>query len=221
MMELNINSVNLFGLENGIRITGWLIGLFIFWRIAKAEIPLYQLYRMVSIMFVGALTGQIIASILGLPATLMIVFLWSLITLWAVKKIQADYWTVLDGLVLPLLFINIVSQVVVMVNTLDPISISVFIALAIYLFVIMPWTKRSYRILTWYPSGKSGFIFLFFIGYLLIINLLIAFYNNSVLYWLGLITVAGLVITITLWYQRSARNWKSEFNIVLKSLRKD
>jgi len=151
---------------------------------------------------------------------------WALV--WFVKKEKWDFWRVSDEVVFGLLPFLLLSQLGVFFDgsaigkptkmpwgvyfpgdllRRQPVSLLFTLGLLlIWLFLLK--IERHWRIWEWYKSKSDGFISLVFLTFLGLINLVIAFWRDTKVYfyWVELIASGSLAIgALLLFYFRSGR----------------
>ena len=216
-MIFSYNLSELFIWENGIRLVSWLFALFLFWRINKLEYVANQFYKTASIMFIGVIISQLIAGVVNISTAILTPYLWIFSVIWVFKKLETDWWPLLDSLVVPLLIVLSIDILLVMVDGLTVFGVIQLLLLITYLVFVLPWSKNNYRIITWYPSGKKGFIFLMFIVYWQILSLVVAFSYGGTLYLSKLILALGLLSTLVYFYRRSSCDLRSKVKDIFKN----
>jgi len=201
---------------SAVRLVGWLGTLFIFWRSNRDEAGSDNLFGAISQMFINGIIIYIISYIILVPAGIvMMVYL-----LFAVKyhsrEHKYDLWLSLDNLVPALLWLFAVDSIAELLSGLYVWQTVKLILILLYAGIAYPWSKRNYKILSWYPSGKPGFIVLMFIFVWSLVELPFAYFKRPGLYWQDLVMLACLVGAGYCWQKQSGNNRASGGNLLLK-----
>lgn len=81
-----------------------------------------------------------------------------LVFLWRLKSLQKDFWDGLDTLALPWLYFLFFGGIGSFLNNWNYFFLG-YASIGLFGLIIYPIIKSKYRCLSWYKSGKTGFIF--------------------------------------------------------------
>lgn len=217
-MNLSINTymVEIISWGSGFCFFGWMIGLFIFWRSNKDEIASDDLYWLVERMLLGTITTYFLLTILGVYNSVWSAVIWFIAVMVYLRKGKTDQWTILDRIVLPIYFFTLVCLIVELFDKVNIGGLFISGLMLTYMLIVHPWVSRNYRTLSWYPSGKPGFLFLLGAIFYLFISLLVDFYQRPSLYWPKLILFSLMLICTYVWFGRVLIKKRGMFKIFKK-----
>ena len=179
---------------------GWLLGARLFYFIAHIKTfpnlwTFFFPWRYSGCSFVGGMTGIIIAAIT------------------TTKKIKIDPWRLSDPALLPLFLYATTYFLGQFLTGQEKLSLyNIILALVIAAF--SQWLLSHYRSFAWYPSGKIGFTFLLATSLFFSLSALLAFILSPGLYFNKVIKLLLSLGAITLWYQRSGREFRQDIKIL-------
>ncbi|MDD3532000.1 MAG: prolipoprotein diacylglyceryl transferase [Candidatus Shapirobacteria bacterium] len=186
---------------------GWLIGARLFFYLGamkqfSSPLKILLPWRYPGLSFTGGILGIIIAG-----------WLWS-------KREQFEIWKLTDAATRPLLIFaggfllgqSLVTQELFYLASLGATALSAALSF---------WTLKSYRSLTWYPSGKIGFAFLSTNTILCLSFILLAFLLSSGLYLEKLLGVSLFLWSSTTLLLRSEAPLAKKINQRINQLTKN
>jgi len=183
-----------------IRLLALIFSAFIFWRKLKEDYRGEEIFPLNILLVVAGFFGARVFSLQG--AFLAIIL--SLIFFSRQKKWNS--WQAADSVVSPLLLMILVfyltdfSTIFLWRN----FSVAILALMMLFLTKIM---EKKYRSISWYKSGKVGFLACFsimaFFGLFLVLEL---FYQEA-LYLTTIVDLGIVIIAFVLLYRRSERDW--------------
>lgn len=219
-MEMNLDFFDLLSWGSLVRVLGWFIGLFVLWRVNKDEINPSLLYGLISQLFFIGLVVYVISYIVNFPAGVTIAVLMVISVKTFGNRNKYDIWPILDSVVPVLLIYNLFDLSLTLAGGYQLLSLIKLLCLIVYLLVILPWSRKNFRILSWYPSGKPGFILMIFIGFWLVVELVFAYLEDPGLYWQSFALAICLIIDAIFLQNRSGRGWSFKGSGVINILKK-
>lgn len=142
---------------------------------------------------------------------------------WQTKKNKKNPWEALDAMILPFFCFSFLSSFGLFLSSFNYVNLF-YVLISFLLIIIFPEIKKRYRSLSWYKSGKTGFLFTVFSGgaFLLcfLFALALAFFKKSGIYLEHWIWLMFFLISLGLLYYRSERNFKDDFLGIFKRRKK-
>ena len=183
--------------QNGLMLICGIACMFMFWQINHGGLS-DGFYKLINRMFFGSVLAYLLMHAIGYYNVIWLTVLWVGIV-YISPTSDHDRWSLLDNLVLPIALFLLTDRAVGLLTVNNNVKLISLILILVYLLILLPWIKRNYRTLSWYPSGKPGFIFYTSVIYFIIIGLLIDFYERPALYWPKLILLLLFIVSIRTW----------------------
>jgi len=137
-----------------------------------------------------------------------------LMTFWQISRLDRNPWEVLDTLALPFFYFFLAGGGMFL-TTGNFLGLA-YLAIGLAGILGYPWLKRKYRSLTWYQSGKTGFLISFCSFLIFALLILLAFLENGRIYFDELPLALLMVICLAALYYRSERDLKKDLKSLFK-----
>ena len=197
-------------------VIGFVAASFSLWRSLKREdIEDEEIYRITILLLLAAIAfSQFFLKFINLP---IFGAFWGgvLILVWRMKTSQLNIWDGIEALTKPLFYLLIIGSIGSFLTFMNYFSLG-FLLVGILGLIISLFLKKKYRSLSWYKSGKPGFVFwfggaFFFIGYLAV-----DIWNKNGLYLTQLMLLISFFACVAVIYIRSERKIKEDINNLFK-----
>lgn len=189
---------------------------FMVWRRMRAEYHEEQIIVLNFWLLLGGLLGGSAAYLathltVGLADWGIIIGI-ILMLAWRARKMEWDFWEWLDGLGIYGYWLGAAGYALGGEQNL------IYIIPILLGLVVVAWVGKYYRRIRWYRSGKMGFTGLFSLIYWSLLQIIIAIFIPSKLYWLELSIeqwVYALILTwaLVMLYARSGRKLTEELRL--------
>lgn len=138
-----------------------------------------------------------------------------LMTFWQISRLNGNPWEVLDTLVLPFFYFFLAGGGGMFLTTGNLWNLA-YLAVGLAGILGYSWLKKKYRSLTWYQSGKTGFLISFCSFLIFALLILLAFLENGRIYFDELILALLMMVCLAALYYRSERDLKKDLKSLFK-----